>query len=85
MLNVYLFNGRLIKSVDFTDIMEKYGEPTEVSPDGTIFIFMQPSTKFYDENMLTGAVKNQIKEFMTISLMKLTIFGFTHIKDINIL
>jgi hypothetical protein len=86
MFDVYLLNGRLIKSVDFTDIMETYGEPSEVSPDGTIFVFMQPSKKFYsDDHVMTGAAKNQIKEYMTVSILKLTIFGFTHIKDINIL
>ena len=40
LLKVYLLNGRLIKSVDFSDIMDKYGEPTQVSPDGTVFVFM---------------------------------------------
>ena len=37
--DVYLQNGILINHYNFKEIVEKYGEPCAVSPDGTKFIF----------------------------------------------
>lgn len=60
-----------------------------MSTDGTKFIFRQSESKLFNDQLRTNVNlidnKKLIKDFMTISLLQLSIFGFTHVKDISIM
>lgn len=41
--------------------------------------------KYTKNNVQSQGEKQMVKDFCTVSILKLTIFGFTHVKDICIL
>ena len=87
--DVYLQNGILINHVNFNDIVDLYGEPCAVSPDGQKFIFRHSESRLFNDQLRTNVNmidnKKLIKDYMTISILYLNIFGFTHVKDISII
>lgn len=81
--DVYMQNGKLINQVFFHDIVAKYGEPFAVSVDGLKFLFKKPESMILADNAkLNNTEKEMINSLMTIHIFKLSIFGFTHVKDI---
>ena len=88
--DVFSQNGILINHVDFKDIVEKYGDPCAVSPDGTKFLFKKHESTISNSSKNKSTVtqnneKELINALMTVSILKLSIFGLTHIKDVCIM
>ena len=77
---VYTLNGLLYNRIDFKKEQELYGVPIATSMNGQNFIFKKPrhSLRKLDD-------EDKIKQLLTISVMHLSAFGITHIKDISLL
>lgn len=91
---VYSQSGILQNRIEFNREVEKYGEPCCVSSNGLNFIFKKTEQSLKDLLINIEMEKNQaelkklkrqfFQDYMTVSVMHLSIFGFYHIKDINI-
>lgn len=69
----------MLKRVDFSADIEKYGEPVAVSSSGLNFIVRK---KDLDDASDAGCDEHMT---LKISIMNLSLFGMTHIKDIDVI
>lgn len=80
---VYSQNGTLINRFNFKDLTTKFGVPISNSANGQNFIFkqsIQQLLKYYEND-----VDSLVKEYMTIHIMNISVFGTRKIKEINLL
>ena len=86
-ITVISLNGLLINRIDFKDFVDKYGVPIATSNDGRAFIFKKD---WHQLKNIKGTDKDstdqmKMKEFMTINVLHLSIFGLTFVKSIHLL
>jgi hypothetical protein len=68
----------LLKRVDFSADIERYGEPVAVSSSGLNFIVRRR-----DEDASDAECEDHMS--LKVSIMNLSLFGMTHIKDIDVI
>ena len=84
---VYSQNGLLINRVNFSNYIKKYGNPVATSPNGLNFIFQKSFDKIEDEQDLDVSSDEEDKkeQYLTLTVMNMSVFGMCHVKTINIL
>ena len=75
---MYGTDGILQFRYDYTQEQEMYGKPIKSSSNGQSFIFKKSLQEIAKLEYLTD--DQLIERFMTINIMKLTIFSFKHVK-----
>ena len=70
----------MINRVNFSKLIDKYGSPLVTSGNGLNFIFK----KAYDYDEIKN-MEDLRKKMFTVSIINMSIFGLTHVKDVDLL
>ena len=81
---VFTQNALLINTVDFSHLVQEFGHPLATSNNGQIWVFKKSLEQLEDMQINGSSNEELMRDFMTVSIMKVSIFKFQFIKKLNL-